>query len=97
VEVSIAGVIGVIAFVLWDRRRERRLPRDLSFEQREGEYGWRLLRTIAGALAIMTTALILDALDVPFVGWIAIGALVVLLIAIYIGPWTGPKRRQYDN
>jgi len=95
VEATVVGIVIAALFVLWqERKRAREL--DPEFEAREGEYGWRLLMTLVGAVAMLVVGLILVALNVRGGGWLAVAALVVVVGVVYVGPWLAPRRRHND-
>ncbi|UUY02573.1 hypothetical protein LRS13_18015 [Svornostia abyssi] len=58
----------------------------LTDEEREGEFGWRLLKVLASALLVLTGGLILDGLGVRAGTVAAVAALLVVFVLI----WTTP-------
>jgi hypothetical protein len=64
-----------------------------EFGERQGAYGWRLLKRIALALIVLFVALVLAGLDVPGAKLIAVGAVLAFIALMYVGPWLGPRRK----
>jgi hypothetical protein len=65
-----------------------------DFAERQGAYGWRLLKRIALALVVLLVALVLAGLDVPGAKLIAVGAVFSFIALMYVGPWLGPRRKH---
>jgi hypothetical protein len=66
---------------------------DLDFERREGDYGWRLIKGTGYAALALAASLVLNALGIPGVIYIALAALAALLLLVYVAPFLGPRRR----
>ncbi len=88
--ISVALVVaGLFVWERWDQRRGV----DEEHAARQGEFGWRLVKLIAVAVAALAAGLVLQALEVPGAIAVVIVGLVALLLLIYIVPFFGPRKR----
>ena len=89
--ISVALVVaGLFVWERWDQRRGV----DEEHAARQGEFGWRLIKLIAVAVAAVTAGLILQALEVLAAIIVVIVGVVALLLLIYIVPFLGPRKRR---
>lgn len=65
-----------------------------GFAERQGAYGWRLLKRIALTLVVLLVALVLAGLEVPGAKFIAVAAVFAFIALMYVGPWLGPRRKS---
>lgn len=79
-------------WLAWERRRDADRPADEEFEEREAQRGRRLVIAFASLLLVLVVGLTLDGLGVDAAGWLALLAVVGLLVVFYAGPWLGPRR-----
>jgi hypothetical protein len=75
-------------------RAEREAAGELGPRQRQGAYGWRLMKRLAQTLIVLVVALVLVSLQVPGAKLIALAAVFALVGQMYVGPWLGPRRRK---
>ena len=88
--ISVALVVaGLVVWERWDQRRGG----DEEHAARQGEFGWRLVKLIAVAVAALVVGLVLQALEVPGAIIVVIVGLVALLLLLYIVPFFGPRKR----
>jgi hypothetical protein len=92
--VTVITVVAVIALAFVWERWEGRRDIDGELAQRQGEYGWRLMQLLGGAIVLLVIGLVLDAVGVPGAGVAALIALAGLLLLVNVAPFLGPRRRR---
>lgn len=87
--ISVALVVaGLFVWERWDQHRGV----DEEHAARQGEFGWRLIKLMAIAVAAITAGLVLQALEVPGAIIVVIVGPVALLLLIYVVPFFGPRK-----
>jgi hypothetical protein len=91
---ALITVVAVIAIAFVLERWEERRGVDEELAERQGEYGWRVLQLLGGAVLLLAVGLVLDALGVPGAGVAALIALAGPLLLVYVAPFFGPRKRR---
>lgn len=80
-------------WLAWERRRDANRPADEQFEEREAQHGRRLVIAFASLLLVLIVGLALDGLGVSVAGWLALLAVVGLLLVFYVVRGSGLAAR----
>lgn len=86
----LAAIVLTAVWTWW----EERSGVDDEHEARQAAYMGRLVKRMLFAVALLTISLVLASLDVPGAAYVALVAVLALVVLFYVGPFVGPRRRR---